>query len=141
MGPLERLIRSLCIYLLFVVPPRLGAKTLSDTALACWLHLGPSCFILNHPGSFLDHLGSILGHLGTILGHLASILAPSWLPLGPSRLHLGSVLHERDPRFNTFSRSEIHLGSIFRNLEYLASIWAHQLAPSATIFHERGPFL
>ena len=72
MGPLERLIGSLYIYFFLLcppAPPKLNAKTPSDTALAC-----------------CPHLGFMLVPCWTIIAHLGSILAPCWTILAPQSL-------------------------------------------------------
>ena len=61
-------------------PPKLNAKTLSDTALAC-----------------CPHLGFILVPCWTIIAHLGSILAPCWTILAPQSLPRSVLAPQKPP--------------------------------------------
>ena len=68
------------IYFFLLCPPKLNAKTLSDTALAC-----------------CPHLGFILVPCWTIIAHLGSILAPCWTILAPQSLPRSVLAPQKPP--------------------------------------------
>ena len=123
MGPLERLIGSLYFFSFCFVPPRLNAKTLSDKALTCWPHLGPSLAL-----SWFIFAPSrlILAPSWPTLAPSWPIMGPSWLMLAPSWLHLESSWPHLEPSWLHLGPSCLHLGTSWLHLvSVMPASWLH----------------